>query len=273
MFEQAWSSPTQVPHLSAQTVQVWRLDLNCARLRPVLRYADSVMSTSERARDRRFLTLRGSESFRCGRGLLRLLLEQALGISAKDVEVFVSANGKPSLAQDSQIHFSLSHSSSTLLLALSSNGEVGIDVEDRATDALIGEDVICLAADQFHPNEVPLLTSARTEQERLSAFLRVWTAREAIGKAAGIGISNPSSIVSTSPAVAGSEAVAASWKVVAPDGGTTPYRLLPLQGIDGCIASLALEQEIRTVLTFRAEALFDDGERSSSHSQPICFCR
>jgi phosphopantetheinyl transferase len=255
MSEQVWSSPKQVPPLSFEAVQVWWFDLNHARLRQVLLYAESVMSASERARDRQFLTLRGSESFRCGRGLLRLLLGQALGIAGQDVRILISENGKPYLEHEAQIHFSLSHSSSTLLVALSNAAEVGIDVEDQAADSLNGEDLKSLAVEHFEPGEARLVCSASTYEERLRAFLLVWTAREALGKAAGIGIVKPDSIGSASPARSDAEA-ARVWTAIGADGASRPYWLLPLHGIDGCIGSLALQQDIRVVRRFRAEALF-----------------
>lgn len=258
LSRKAWASPREIPELGSQCVQVWRFDLQDGRRSRLLAFADRVMSSSERERSRQLLTVRGSETYRCGRGLLRMLLGRAMGVAAEDLCILLSGNGKPEVAGEVGFRFSISHSSSTLLVALCSAGEVGVDVEDRATSAIRGEDLNRLAQELFPPEEAGLVHSAGSYEEQLCRFLFVWTMREAVGKAAGVGILTRGRIGPVLPGV-NPTLTGAWWDGTGADGERGSYRVMPINGIDGSIASLALKEDVKSVCRLRAEALFDDG--------------
>ena len=91
--------------------------------------------------------------------------------------------GKPYLPGLPDVHFSLSHSGTRVLCALS-DAELGCDVEGtcRCDPAL--------ARRFFHPDETAWLLSL-PPREQDGAFLRLWTLKESYVKAVGLGLSLP----------------------------------------------------------------------------------
>ena len=91
--------------------------------------------------------------------------------------------GKPYLPDRPDVHFSLSHSGTWVLCALS-DAELGCDVEGtRRFDP-------ALARRFFHPDETAWLLSL-PPREQDAAFLRLWTLKESYLKAVGLGLSLP----------------------------------------------------------------------------------
>ena len=91
--------------------------------------------------------------------------------------------GKPYLPGLPDMHFSLSHSGTWVLCALS-DAELGCDVEGpRRFDP-------ALARRFFHPDETAWLLSL-PPREQDAAFLRLWTLKESYLKAVGLGLSLP----------------------------------------------------------------------------------
>ena len=112
--------------------------------------------------------------------LLRLLLGAYLGRPGRDVRLAPGDNGKPRLAGGPD--FNLSHSGDWLAVAVAAAGAglVGIDVEQQR----ILRRPRALAKRYFLPGEAAMLEGL--EEPALSAaFLRLWTAKEAVIKAAG----------------------------------------------------------------------------------------
>ena len=79
--------------------------------------------------------------------------------------------------------FNLSHSGDLAALAISQTGPVGIDIE-----AIRPVEALDLAGRFFAVAEQAALI-ALPEGERLAGFFRLWTAKEAIVKAIGCGLS------------------------------------------------------------------------------------
>lgn len=120
------------------------------------------------------------------RAALRKILADEIQISSKDVPLMVSEFGKPLLAAPFEhLHFNLSHTSDLALLAITQNGPIGIDLESmaRANDLLECETSFC------HPDEIQNLSAAHIH--RSTQLLKIWTAKEAVLKALGTGLSHP----------------------------------------------------------------------------------
>jgi 4'-phosphopantetheinyl transferase len=79
--------------------------------------------------------------------------------------------------------FNLSHSGSTVLLGIAESGDLGVDVEAVRKIA----DVDGLAHRCFSVREIEAL-AACTANEKLRAFFRAWTRKEAFLKALGTGL-------------------------------------------------------------------------------------
>jgi 4'-phosphopantetheinyl transferase len=118
-----------------------------------------------------------------GRGLLRWMLGRRLRLDPRDVEFRYGAQGKPHLASAHRLEFNVSHSENILVAAIASGARVGVDVEvvrplDDA-DTLVRE-VLCERERRqlADPSGSPL------------DFYRFWTAKEALLKATGMGLSS-----------------------------------------------------------------------------------
>lgn len=120
------------------------------------------------------------------RASLRGILGKAVQLPPNEVPLVFSEFGKPGLAAPfDSIHFNLSHSSDLAIVALGTDGPVGIDLEkiDRAQELLECETTFC------HPLEIQHLPDKILPRAR--QLLRIWTAKEAVLKALGTGLSHP----------------------------------------------------------------------------------
>jgi phosphopantetheinyl transferase len=153
------------------------------------------LTAPERARAGRFRHQGARRAFIVMRHALRRVLADRLGVAAGEVAVLLSGYGKPSVA--SGPFFCLSHSADKGLLAISEAGPIGVDIEqpNRLNES---DDPIALARTAFHPREVDWLTSLPVSA-RMPAFYAIWCRREALLKAAGVGIAvDPSCLLTDS---------------------------------------------------------------------------
>jgi 4'-phosphopantetheinyl transferase len=118
--------------------------------------------------------------FRVGRGCLRYLLGQRLGLPAATVALRTGRFGKPHLAEPSGVHFNVAHSGDWVVVALAAR-EIGIDLEQMVPDFDFTE----VAAQRFSPAEQQLLALSPEPQ---LAFYHIWTQLEARAKASGLGL-------------------------------------------------------------------------------------
>lgn len=160
-------------------LHVWPLDVGDderARLTEFL-------SDDERARAARFVFESDQKRFAVGRGRMREILATALGVKPTTLAFAMAAHGKPALISG-DLTFNLSHSGGLAALGISRGPAIGVDIEEERP---LKEDV---AGRFFSAREVAALR-ALPEMERLGAFYRCWTRKEAIVKAIGDGLSHP----------------------------------------------------------------------------------
>lgn len=86
-------------------------------------------------------------------------------------------NGRP---QVDGVAVSISYSRRLIAVAASYNGPIGIDLEEREPRAFWA-----LAARWFPARELAWMAG---QGDQLDAFLRLWTGKEAVGKALGVGL-------------------------------------------------------------------------------------
>lgn len=140
------------------------------------------LSGSERVRAERFVAERDRVRFVAGRGFLRHILSGYLAIEPARIGIEEMAHGKPSVdAPTGSLYFNLSHTGPFAALAVSRNHDIGVDIEQvrPITDGL--------AERFFSPRECNAL-DALPEMQRLPAFFRCWTRKEAFVKATGDGL-------------------------------------------------------------------------------------
>ncbi|MBZ3906736.1 4'-phosphopantetheinyl transferase family protein [Streptomyces griseiscabiei] len=112
---------------------------------------------------------------------LRLILADRLDVPPEEVRLRRGRHGKPRLAGGSDLRFNLSHSGDLALVAVTRYDEVGVDV-DRLRPGLPVEPL----AERFFPaSEARFVAEAAGPTERAGRFLRLWTRKEAVVKAAG----------------------------------------------------------------------------------------
>ncbi len=143
------------------------------------------LSADELARAARFKSPHDRARFVSSRVILRSLLARWLDVEPNELGFDRDALGKPRLispAAEIPLHFSCSHSRGLFLVAVGPS-ELGVDVELVRNDF----DVLAVADANFLASEAAQLRSL-AGRARTIAFHRLWTAKEAFGKALGCGV-------------------------------------------------------------------------------------
>lgn len=117
-----------------------------------------------------------------GRFLLKFLLIHRYRIKPEQIIFEYSENGKPSLANQPFLHFNSSHSNELVLIGISQNCIIGIDIE--WIQKLSDEDKI--AKSFFSSSEYSTYKSLRPYCPYI--FYHFWTAKESFIKALGRGL-------------------------------------------------------------------------------------
>ena len=146
---------------------------------------EPLLSPDEHRRAARFLIPAVRRRFIVGRGILRTLLGEYLGVDAGEVELEYGQAGKPRLAADlgSDLKFNLAHSGHLAAFAFCRETEIGIDIEhvDRAVDTT------AILATMFSASERDRYAALPDGEKRLSFYL-AWTRKEAYLKGLGCGL-------------------------------------------------------------------------------------
>ncbi|QIC68131.1 4'-phosphopantetheinyl transferase family protein [Acinetobacter schindleri] len=109
-------------------------------------------------------------------------LSSALNFSICDHDLARAEHGKPYLKDHSNIAFNHSHSQNFYALAMSQTvKEIGVDVEELSRKVRFQ----ALAEHAFHPEELKMWQSLDCDPEY---WFKVWTTKEAVLKANGLGI-------------------------------------------------------------------------------------
>ena len=171
-------------YASAGPVKVFLVDLSA----DVGREANAWewLTEEERRRWSRFHYPGPRREFALCRGALRMVLCHELGCENHDLAFDSARYGKPfARVGGSRVstHFNISHSGAHGAIALSEQGRVGVDVEERRPR----RNLPGLVETVFGPDEQRVL-SAITGQRWLETFLRFWTIKEALAKAWGTGL-------------------------------------------------------------------------------------
>ncbi|MFH0963119.1 MAG: 4'-phosphopantetheinyl transferase superfamily protein [Planctomycetota bacterium] len=178
-----WERGSTRVALERGVVDVWRAELAVGEGR--LRELEGTLSEEERARSERLA--RGRERFLAARGILRAILERYLGVDGARLRFREEGRyGKPIIAGEFEgaLRFNLSHSGGLALYAVSGEREVGVDVEEIRRD-MEPERI----AEQFFTRGELAALRALGDEERMRAFYRCWTRKEAYLKATGRGLS------------------------------------------------------------------------------------
>ncbi|WP_233836270.1 4'-phosphopantetheinyl transferase family protein [Paraburkholderia sp. ZP32-5] len=157
--------------------------------------AFAVLSDDERAKAARFLRHEDALRHAGTRVVLRYLLAERTGVKPDALHFEPDAAGRPRIvslrnplsntpgAPDVCLDFNVSHSGRHALIAIAARGRVGVDIEAARN----GIDWQRLTPTVFAPRDNAYV-SALPVSLRADAFYAVWTAKEALLKALGVGI-------------------------------------------------------------------------------------
>lgn len=127
-----------------------------------------------------------AERYVVTRSLVRIVLGGHIGEEPRKIRVSRTDLGKP---MSERVHFNVSHSGDLVLLAVSDDRAVGVDVERRRPVQRVKALIDRWLTDDERRDLERLRGNAIDESD---AFLRVWSLKEARLKALGVGISGAS---------------------------------------------------------------------------------
>lgn len=165
-------------------VHFFPLDVATARLEELR----ALLNTEELARASHFIQEEHRRRFTVARGTLRVWLGERLGVPPESLEFSTGVHGKPFLAgphAGAGLHFNLAHTGDLGVLALSTQGPLGVDVE-----RVRPMDEMGLGGHVYSAGELALLGSCSV-QARRELFFQLWTLKEAYIKATGEGMTAP----------------------------------------------------------------------------------
>ncbi len=175
-----WQTPFNLTSALARGWVVVRMPYGTPNISP--EQIAQLTSSEEQGRAAEMLPESGGEVFLQCRARLRLLLAECLVASSpQNIEIVRDSYGKPYLPASPGLHFNLSHSHGMLVIALAKQ-QIGVDIEALREVP----DWQNLATGILTRHELDAITSL-PQREQSAAFLRRFTAREAVLKALGTG--------------------------------------------------------------------------------------
>jgi 4'-phosphopantetheinyl transferase len=147
-----------------------------------------LLNASERAQEPRFYFARDRRRYLVTRALVRTVLSRYASVDPGKWTFSTNAYGRPEIAnaQAEDLSFNISHTHSLIVLGVTRQRALGVDVENFRARA-VSMDV---AGRYFAPQEVAVL-SASPAHEQQYRFFEYWTFKESYIKARGMGLSLP----------------------------------------------------------------------------------
>lgn len=176
-----WEDNVLCDHGLNKHVDVWQVDINESL--PHIDKLRDVLTSDEITRANRYLRVTDRDKFIISRGSLRYILSGYLKCPAPAITFRSTKNNKPGISYPPapNIHFNLSDSADRVVIAVASS-PVGIDVE------LINPKFSYQAIlnNNFSLHEAAYINL----DDNFKRFFLLWTRKEAILKATGIGLTD-----------------------------------------------------------------------------------
>lgn len=179
-----WPPAVGSPRLGPGEVQLWCASLDDLADDPAA--LEALLSDDERERAQRLQSARDRLRFAAARALLREILAGYLALAPGELRFAYGPGGKPELAGPAAVtglQFNLSHCEALALYAVSRRDPVGVDLE-RIRPL---PEMTLIATRYFRPPESALLHRLQSDH-RLETFFQLWTQKEALAKARGVGL-------------------------------------------------------------------------------------
>lgn len=170
--------------ISKDEIHFYIIELD--NLKPELPEIKSALSKSELETANKFRFNKDRERFIITRYILRKILSNYLYIPPKEIQIITNQYGKPKLDSElnNNIQFNISHSGNLVIYALNLFNEIGVDVEK--IDNTINH--LEIADNYFSTDEIEFLNISVSQNEIAEKFFRIWTRKESLLKAIGIGL-------------------------------------------------------------------------------------
>ncbi len=165
--------------LNKTRIDIWHFPLNgeCT--------GRTILSEDELQRAKRFYFERHQRHYTNAHSVLRQILSRYLDKSPKALIFQAGIKGKPSVDNAVELEFNLSHSKDMALLAVGQTYPLGIDLEYFSARPYYG-----IGNHLFSQEENRLLKNVAMPLKPL-VFFNIWTQKEALIKACGLGLSYP----------------------------------------------------------------------------------
>lgn len=199
-----------------------------------------LLDPGERDRAARFTVDHPRRVFIAARAALRRTLGERLGRDPASLAFALGQHGKPELDPPSPLKFNLTHSGDTIVIALTEGIELGVDVEELGRDTPTKR----LARRFFTEREAHAVEAAEVA-DRNRVFFHCWTAKEAVLKATGSGLTVPVREVEVDPDPDNPPRLLALGDDVAE---ATHWTLLRHEVPDRWIATVAFRGEVRRLV-------------------------
>jgi 4'-phosphopantetheinyl transferase len=176
--------------IDAGQIHLWCVDYASSSCQTLLEQYRHLLSNDERDRGERFRYPHDRLRYLLTRILTRCVLSGYTGISPEFLLFSCNPYGKPDIANElskrAGISFNVSHTPNLIVLAVSNNGALGIDVENFRFRRAPLE----IANNTFSSDEATELRSLIGEGRNIR-FFQYWTLKESYIKARGMGLSIP----------------------------------------------------------------------------------
>jgi 4'-phosphopantetheinyl transferase len=142
------------------------------------------LSDYEKARADRFKLESVHNCYVCVHALLRIELSKLTGTKPESIKIEISKSGKP-FTSEINIPFSLSRTNSLFAFVIGRENQfLGIDIERIKYEI----DYISISRNYYSIKEQHFVLFFKENSDKTNAFFEIWTRKEALLKALGIGI-------------------------------------------------------------------------------------
>lgn len=164
-----------------ERVSLWIVDLKKYHDDKHFRYFCSLLNQEEYNEIHRITTYKKQMERIIQRGILKEILGKDVALQPAKILIGKTEKGKPFLV-NRNIPFNYSHSENYFMIALSKNGQIGVDIQIPKKLKYSYPQMI------FSPREKKVYEEIKEEVRRREFFYQVWTSKEAFVKATGDGI-------------------------------------------------------------------------------------
>lgn len=246
-----WERPSDQLSLSRSELHIWRVDLNNVNYQ--FKDLISLLSPEEIKRSEHFMFERDQYCHQVTHSMKRLILANYLDCNPQCLRFEIGSHGKPALdnlRNPFKIQFNISHSRDLILIAITVEDLIGIDVEyydKKCSIEGLGENI-------FSPSEKIFFSALNSKEEKKEAFFRCWTRKEAYLKAIGIGLTQDL----TSISVDLNKAVSShDWLKISTlsQSEIIPWKLFPLDIDNYYIANVVSTSFQKNLVCYKANEL------------------